>query len=281
MYQAYLRMRLVEATHPARYIILNVWDDDSFRNIDAWRTIRFGSKTPCGYTLPHLHVDPTEGTVEERRNICATPESVAQLGDHGWVCKTFAGDPVLAAVANDTEVRAYPRPGVTEGSLDRRDSQKVQTSVGIPPVVGARADLQAQLTSAALQSTIWVLQQAEEFCTAHGKELMVVLSHSSAGVAAALEGKPKWDQELADFVSSRPYRSVDLRDAHVADYALLSSLTIAEYLSRYYIGHYNPSGNFFFANAVRGLLVDWLDPKPLPYLADIDHAAELSAMSKL
>ena len=60
-----------------------------------------------------------------------------------------------------------------------------------------------------------------------------------------------------------------------------SSLTVAEYLSRYYIGHYNPSGNFFFANAVRGLLVDWLDPKPLPYLADIDRAAELSAMSKL
>ena len=43
VYQAYLRMRSVEATHPARYVVLNVWDDDSFRNIDAWRTIRFGS----------------------------------------------------------------------------------------------------------------------------------------------------------------------------------------------------------------------------------------------
>eukprot|EP01044_Picomonas_judraskeda_P018283 COSAG03_NODE_3596_length_1929_cov_15.327869_3_plen_220_part_00 len=219
--------------------------------------------------------------MEQRQNICATPESVAQLSDHAWVCETFADDPVLAAVANDTDVRAYPRPGAAERSVaGQRDSQKVQTSVGIPPVVGARADRQAQLTSAALRSTIWVLQQAEEYCAAQGKELLVVLSHSGAGIAAALEGKPKWDQELADFVSSRPYRSIDLRDAHVADYALFPSLTVSEYLKRYYIGHYNPAGNFFFADAVRRLLVDWLEPKPLPYLS-VSRAAELSALSKL
>ena len=69
VYQAYRRMLKVEKEHPAEYIILNVWDDDNFRNLDAWRTIRSGRKAPCGYTLPHLRVDLSRDTVEERENL--------------------------------------------------------------------------------------------------------------------------------------------------------------------------------------------------------------------
>jgi hypothetical protein len=31
------------------------------------------------------------------------------------------------------------------------------------------------------------------------------------------------------------------------------------------IGHYNPSGNHFFAFALKNSLIEWLDPKPLTY----------------
>jgi len=30
-------------------------------------------------------------------------------------------------------------------------------------------------------------------------------------------------------------------------------------------GHYSPAGNHFFAYSLKDRVVDWLDPKPLPY----------------
>jgi hypothetical protein len=34
---------------------------------------------------------------------------------------------------------------------------------------------------------------------------------------------------------------------------------------RYFIGHYNPAGNHFFAFSIKPKLVEWLNPKPLTY----------------
>ena len=40
VYQAYLRMLLVEEQCPADCIILNIWEDDHYRSLDAWKSIR-------------------------------------------------------------------------------------------------------------------------------------------------------------------------------------------------------------------------------------------------
>ena len=48
VYQAYLRMLKVEKADPVRHVILNIWDDDHYRNLDSWRSIRFGQRTFCG-----------------------------------------------------------------------------------------------------------------------------------------------------------------------------------------------------------------------------------------
>ena len=65
VYQAYRRMLIVEREYPAEYVILNVWDDDHFRNLDAWRSIRMGRQGR--FTLPHLCVNLESRTVEEAR----------------------------------------------------------------------------------------------------------------------------------------------------------------------------------------------------------------------
>jgi hypothetical protein len=31
------------------------------------------------------------------------------------------------------------------------------------------------------------------------------------------------------------------------------------------IGHYSPQGNHFFAYSIKDKVVQWLDPKPIPY----------------
>jgi hypothetical protein len=52
-------------------------------------------------------------------------------------------------------------------------------------------------------------------------------------------------------------------EAHVKDYANLSC-DIKTYLKRYYVGHYNPRGNLFTTMALKGSVMDMLDPKPAP-----------------
>ena len=43
------------------------------------------------------------------------------------------------------------------------------------------------------------------------------------------------------------------------------NLSVEDYLKRYFIGHYSPAGNHFFAFSIKDRIVDWLDPKPITY----------------
>lgn len=56
-----------------------------------------------------------------------------------------------------------------------------------------------------------------------------------------------------------------MNEAHIRDFSRYR-LSWDDYLKQYLIGHYNPRGNHFFAYALEDSIVEWLDPKPLPYL---------------
>ena len=38
-----------------------------------------------------------------------------------------------------------------------------------------------------------------------------------------------------------------------------------QYMKQYFIGHYNPRGNHFFAFSIKDQVVEWLEPKPITY----------------
>ena len=61
------------------------------------------------------------------------------------------------------------------------------------------------------------------------------------------------------------HEELDRLQAHV-DEVKQFKLNSDDYLKRYFIGHYNPLGNFFCAHAIRDHLIDLLLPKPIPYL---------------
>ncbi len=45
-------------------------------------------------------------------------------------------------------------------------------------------------------------------------------------------------------------------------------LSIEDHMKRYFIGHYSPAGNHFFAYSIKDKIVDRLDPKPTTYMDD-------------
>jgi hypothetical protein len=260
VYQAYRRLRRVAAgpTPPADYIILNLWEDDHYRNLDAWRRLRFGRHTVCGYTLPHLRVDLQQGTCRECENLLPTPTEVYRLCDPAWVVPAFQDDPVLRLVLAGRQTT-----GTAAAALE-----PVAVSFGLPPeLVGADAAGEAlrQLhTRAALLATRHTLERTEYFCRATGRHLLVVLSFGRRNLAAGIRGEPRFDQPLLDYLATRPYPVVDTRDTFAADFAH-SRLDLETYLDRLYVGHHTPYGNYLTAEALLPIVVPWLQPPPRSY----------------
>lgn len=258
VYQAYLRMRKVEEVVPAPYIIFNIYDDDHFRNLDAWRSIRGGNRGPVGYPLPHVQVNVARGELIEVPNPAQHPEDLFRLTRFDYVRRTFRDDPMLT-IALVAKRRVEPSDEIV---------QQVAASFGLSAssvhADNDRERIQRLHADASLYATRRVMEMIEAYCRETNRKLLVVLSHSRNGVSETLAGKPRWDRSFLDFLQTRDYPWIDLRDAHVADYAQFKE-DIGTYIKRYYIGHYSPAGNFFCAMALKDKVVKWLDPRPLPY----------------
>ena len=55
-----------------------------------------------------------------------------------------------------------------------------------------------------------------------------------------------------------------MNEVHLRDFQQ-QKLPYEEYMKLYFIGHYNPRGNHFFAYSIKDTVVHWLDPKPITY----------------
>jgi len=258
VYQAYRRMLKVEQQHPAEYIILNIWDDDHYRNLDAWRSIRFGQGSNVAVTLPHLRVNVKEGQCEERENILITPDTLYNLTDPEFVWETFKDDPVLKLVLAATAESGQ------SGDL----TEPIAVTFGIPSEklanTPAARRVQQIHTEAALFATKNVVTWTEEFVRKTGRQLLVILSFGRGNIASDLRGEPRFDASFAEWLQKKPYPVIDMREAFREDYRKYS-VDVDAYLAQYYIGHHTPLGNFFTAWALKDSVVDWLDPAPLPY----------------
>lgn len=258
VYQAYRRMLKVEAVRSAPCLLLNIYDDDHYRNLDAWRSIRAGPRSQCGFTLPHLRVHVREGRSEQVENLLTMPGAVRKLRDEDYLWKTFQNDPVLhlrmALLAPDElspkQVEALAeRFGVTEGP-----------AAGETPA----ERLQRIHAEAALFATKQVVTLTEQFAQRTGKKLMLMLSFGTRNMADALEGKPRFDQSFVDWLKNKPYPVIDMRDAFRQEFSQYRG-GAGEFLQRYYNGHHSPAGNFFTAWTLKDQIVPWLDPAPRPY----------------
>ena len=259
VYQAYIRMLKVEKQTPGGYIILNIWDDDHYRNLDAWRSIRFGYGSRCGFTLPHLRVDVARGICEQRENVSKTPKHLHRLSDEAYVWRTFKDDPILKMVM-----------AARQGGKNISDEliNPVAVTFGIPEEKIADTALARRIrkihTEAALFASQNVVTWAEEFAAETGKKLMVMLSFGRGNVAKHLNGEPRFDQGFVEWLKGRSCPVVDMLDAFAADYRKYK-LDVNDYLTPLYNGHHTPRGNFFTAWAIKDAVVKWLNPKPLPY----------------
>ncbi len=260
VYQAYRRMLKVEKQISGGYIILNIWDDDHFRNLDAWRSIRIGYGSRCGFTLPHLRVDVAKGRCQQRENVSKTPNDLYKLCNEDYLWRTFKDDPVLKMVM------AARKGG---GNISAELIHPVAVTFGIPDEKIADTETAKKIrkihTEAALFATRNVVTWAEEFAKDASKKLMIMLSFGRGNVEEYLSGKPRFDQSFVEWLKDKRYPVIDIREAFAEDYQKYK-VDVDQYLKPFYNGHHTPKGNFFTAWAIKNKIVQWLNPKPKPYL---------------
>jgi hypothetical protein len=263
VYQAYLRMVQVQKTYPVDYVVLNIYDNDHYRNLHSFRAIDTGNSGRGDYTLPHLRVNVGKRSCEKRENLFKKPDDVYKLCDPDAVWEMFKDDPTLrvrVALRGDAE----PTWDTVE-AVAQSFGVRARTGAGVSP----KAAVQSAYTEAALFATRNVVMWAERFAQENRKKLLFILSFNSSNMGRGLRGEPGFDETFATWIKKRTYPVIDTRDVFRKDY---ESRTVAgqkadvqQYLRAHYIGHHTPLGHFAMAKGIKDQIVNWLDPRPLPY----------------
>ncbi|MHC4369474.1 MAG: hypothetical protein ACYSW8_17830 [Planctomycetota bacterium] len=265
VFQAYCRMLRVENSDSrVKNIVLNIWGDDHHRSITPWRGLVINSMghQQMFHSNPwaHLRVNLENGEFEEVPNPCPTPESLYKLGSSDYVYETFGSHPVVQLTAM--------RDGVSD--IEPGTIRKLADWAGYRFDF---SDGESRASSAntlydivAYKSTLYLLERFKRFGTGSQRNLLVLLTHGGGKVARFVSGEPKneYDVSVIQYLQEHNIPYVDSLDKHKEDFEQFR-ITPWEYVNRYYIGHYNPTGNHFLAYAIKDAMVAWLDPKPTTY----------------
>ena len=271
VYQAYRRMIREEKTnHDAKYIMLYIWGDDHIRSllrcrymlIKGWnqrtnRTEGIG-RMFHGNFWSNVEMDLATGKLVEKDNLLQSRQSLYKMTDPDWMYETLKSDLALQMYLyknnqiKDVPVKALKRLSKHLGCQLNFDGKNLRSSVA------------ALLDKYAFEATKHILDKADKFVSANNKELMVVIFDPYRVTKQLLQGGKRFDREIVDFLEESDIKYIDMNLVHVEDFKSFN-LSINDYFKRYFIGHYSPAGNHFFAYSIKDRIVEWLDPKPITY----------------
>lgn len=280
VYQAYRCAMRAEADKDlaADNIILNIWDDDHLRNIDAARWIRVGwvhkdlprgggedTYPVHGFPWAHVRYDVEKGCFVDLPGLCKEASDLRKLVGKDEYYELFKDD----IVAHLFTLREG-------GEAPVEELEKIAEAFGL------KVDLRSEKTRVAearklhlaygLRSTEYILDKLRPWADEQKRNLMIVLSYDVPTVRTFIEKGERFDEELVSYLKGNNVPYIDCLPKAAEEYKA-SSLPVDDWLDKFYVGragaqvfgHYNPYGNFWFAYAMRPDLVKWLDPKPPAY----------------
>jgi hypothetical protein len=269
VYQAYRRMIREERTdHGAEYLILYLWGDDHIRSLLRCRhAIIYPKWDDQGGRMFHnnfwanVEMDLATGELFERENLLPTADSLYRMADPEWMVDHLKDDLAL-------QLYAFKLGHIRD--LDRERVGKLAARLDMPLDWSRGETLPAQASALldrySLRATRFILEKSRDFARRERKKLLIVLFDPYRAVAEMRRGEPRYDREIVDYLTREKFQFFDMNDVHLRDFRE-SGLPYDAYQRRYFIGHYNPRGNHFFAYAIKDKVVDWLEPKPITYRA--------------
>jgi hypothetical protein len=271
VYQAYRRMLREEQTdNAAEYLLFYIWGDDHIRSLLRCRyalTKSWNKKSDQsegtgimfhGNFWPNMEMNLSTGKLEEHESRIRSRENLVQMTDPDWMYENLKDDLAL-------QLYLFKLGKISKMDLEKmkrlaeclqvefnEESEKIREEAG------------TLLNHYAYASTRYILQKSQEFADNSGKKLMVILFDPGIAMKQLLLGEPRVDQVMVDFLNKNGFNYFDMNQVHEEDYKIYK-LDIKAYYDRYFMGHYNPAGNHFFAYSIAPKIIDWLDPKPFTY----------------
>jgi len=270
VYQAYRRMVNIEQTDDrAEYNLLYLWGDDHSRSLLRCRYPAFyrnwdnlGGMMFHGNFWSHVEMNLDSGKIEERDNLLPTPESLYHMTDPDFMFDSLKDDLML---------QLYVVGTIDPASLDWDRLNALADRLGTSALDASTPE---RLNDSAYRlrnvygfaATQYILDLAFEFCRTRGKKLMIPLLCPTV-TWELLANKPRYDQEIIAFLETKGFPYFDMNRVHLRDFRDFK-ISIEDYFKRYFIGHYSPAGNHFFAYSIKNSLVQWMEPKPITYRND-------------
>jgi hypothetical protein len=271
-YQAYRRMLREELTqNAAEYVILYIWGDDHIRSLlrcrymltTSWnrsQNDREGTgRMFHGNFWSNIEMDLATGRLIEHASRIPDAKDLHRMTDPDWMWDNLKDDLAL-------QMALYSRGQIDDIAVMKLRSlcHHLDRQFDLNQDPTPRGTVAAILDAYSFAATKNILRKAKAFTEKHRKKLMIILLDPSRVTRVLLQGGVRYDQEIVDFLKDNQFTIFDMNLVHCEDYKSFN-LSPGDYLKRYFIGHYNPGGNHFFAYSLRNRVVDWLDPKPLPY----------------
>ncbi len=275
-YHAWKRLQRIESTEKSTdYVILNTWGDDHLRSVNCWRWLTYFDTWDKADQDPLFHGNPWDylrldsyGNLLKCDSKISDSESLYRLCDLSEVIQLFGDDlvvQILAGLDAPEHITAEFIEKVSEVS-----GQKDRIDVSSPEA--AQKSLWRAYCAYAVRTSILLLSEIKEYVEKHGKQLLILLSYPFQSVVEIAKGIDRHEEEVTDWHPA-PFRKaledhdipyIDTLYSHLKDFQE-HRLSPDDYVKKYYIGHYNPEGNQFFARAIREELIRWLDPAPPAY----------------
>jgi hypothetical protein len=267
VYQAYRRMIRNEDTETgAENVIFYIWGDDHSRSLlrsrhivtYPWWDVDKG-RLFHGNFWANIEMDLEKGVLVEKESLCPTPESLYNMTDPDFM---------YGNVKDDLMLQLYYYKHNPSMDIDFTPFIRLSEILGVEPKYGNETEVAEWFTvlrdKYGFAATKYILEKTRKFLEERNKKLLVVLLDPGGAMLQLLYGQPRYDQEIVDFLKSNGYTYFDMNEVHAQDYKKFN-ITVDEYYDRYFIGHYNPAGNHFFAYAIKDSVIKMLDPKPLTY----------------
>jgi len=279
-YQAYRRaLDIEENAHlSADNIVVMIWDDNHLRNLDASRWIRVigvfkelprgaGKDTyqVHGFPWAHIRYHLDKKDFVELPGACKVPEDLRKLTDKDYYYELFKDDEI---------VHLFTLRNGGDAPIDKL--QALATAFGVDVNLkdpGRRVrDAEKLHITYGLNASKWILARLKAWSRKKAKNLLIVLTYDYPTTRTYLEEGRRFDQEIVDYLKDNAFNYFDTLPEVKKEYAAFS-LSPEQFLDRIYLpragaqvfGHWNPMGNFCFAQWLRPKLIDWLDPKPPAY----------------
>ncbi len=279
VYQAYRRMRRVENTDlAAEYHILNIFSDDNYRNLDLARWVRNanmrekirGGKFNMIHANPwcHLRWNPDTITFDEIENPCNTRELLYKFCDKDFVYNLLEHDFM-------TQI-ALARAGYKVNDLNYLQAISDSLNLGLKfsDANNCLEECNSLASILAQKSSLHTVNLHRKYCEENNKKLIVCTSYTLGEVEKACLGQSRNNNILFEGLKSSGLPFIDGLEMHIEDYKAFSC-SPADYAKRYYVGHYAPSGNFFYANELAKTLIKVLDPEPASYKGVLESSLSI------